>query len=265
MTTVKDLYNYLDGIAPFAYQEHYDNAGILVGDHKAEVSGVLVSLDTTEAVILDAAAKQCNVVIAHHPIIFSGIKKIDYDHYISKAIVTAIKHDIAIIAIHTNLDNVLANGVNERIAKTLNLKDIAILSPKPNPGSQEIIGSGVLGLLPQPMEVNAFLGHLKSTMKAGVVRYTLPHKSMIQSVAICGGSGSFLLSTAIRKEADVFITADFKYHEFFDANNQIIIADIGHYESEQYTIDLLVELISKKFSNFAVHFTEVNTNPINYF
>lgn len=265
MTTVKDIYDYLDSVAPFHYQENYDNAGILVGDHNVEVNGVLVSLDTTEAVILDAKAKQCNVVIAHHPIIFAGLKKIDYNHYISKAIIAAIKHDISIIAIHTNLDNVLANGVNQRIAQTINLSQVEILNPKPNPGNQEIIGSGVIGYFEKPMEVMACLAMIKSSMKAGVVRHTIPHRSTVQKVAICGGSGSFLLSTAIAKGADVFITSDFKYHEFFDANNQIIIADIGHYESEQYTIDLLVELISKKFSNFAVHFTEVNTNPINYF
>lgn len=264
MTTVSDIYQYLDEIAPFHYQESYDNAGILVGDHTMEVSGVMVSLDTTEAVILDAVDRGCNVVVGHHPIIFGGIKRINYDHYISRAIITAIKYDIAIIAIHTNLDNVLQSGVNQRIAKQIGVQNISVLNPNIGLDQEGQVGSGVIGELVEAQEPTAFLHYIKDRMQAGVVKYTEICKPAISKVAICGGSGSFLLSIAIAQGADIFITSDFKYHEFFEANGEIIIADIGHYESEQYTVDLLQQLISQKFSNFAVHLTKTVTNPVNY-
>jgi dinuclear metal center YbgI/SA1388 family protein len=264
MATVADIYHYLDGIAPFRYQESYDNAGILVGDKTMEVNGVMLSLDTTEAVIEEAAAKGCNLVIGHHPIIFSGVKRIDYEHYISRTIVSAIKHDIAIIAIHTNLDNVLQSGVNQRIAEQLGVTNISILNPNKALDDNGTIGSGVIGELDTAQDPMTYLQAIKDNMKAGVVKYTNICKSSVKTVAICGGSGSFLLPTAIAKGADIFITSDFKYHEFFEANDQIIIADIGHYESEQYTVDLLQVLISQKFSNFAIHLTKTVTNPVNY-
>lgn len=264
MATVADIYQYLDEIAPFSYQESYDNAGVLIGDKSMEVKGVVVSLDTTEEVVLEAVAKGCNLVIGHHPIIFSGVKRIDYEHYISKAIIAAIKHDVAIIAIHTNLDNVLQSGVNQRIAQQLGVTNLSILNPNRALDESGIVGSGVIGDLAQSQDPTEFLLHIKTQMQAGVVRYTDLCKESITKVAICGGSGSFLLSAAIAQGADVFVTADFKYHEFFEANGQIIIADIGHYESEQYTADLLLELLSQNFSNFAIHLTNQVTNPVNY-
>ncbi len=264
MATVADIYHFLDGVAPFRYQESYDNAGILIGDKSMDVKGVMLSLDTTEAVIEEAAAKGCNLVIGHHPIIFSGVKQIDYEHYISRTIVSAIKHDIAIIAIHTNLDNVLQSGVNQRIAEQLGVTNISILHPNKSLDENGTIGSGVIGELAVAQDPLTYLKTIKESMKAGVVKYTHICKPSIKTVAICGGSGSFLLPTSIDRGADIFITADFKYHEFFEANNQIIIADIGHYESEQYTVDLLQVLISQKFSNFAIHLTKMVTNPVNY-
>ncbi len=264
MPTVNDIYNYLDQIAPFRYQESYDNAGILIGDREMEVTGVLISLDTTEAVVLDAINQGCNLIVSHHPIIFGGVKRIDYQHYISKTIVAAIKHDIAIIAIHTNLDNVLADGVNQMIASKIGVTDLRILNPNLALDEMSNVGSGVIGTLPTPVESLDYLLEVKSQMKAGVIKYTDLCKSRVHTVAICGGSGSFLLPAAIAAGADLFITADYKYHEYFDANGQIIIADIGHYESEQYTSEQLSKLISQKFRNFAIHLTKVNTNPVNY-
>lgn len=360
---VKDVINYLDSIAPRQFQENYDNAGLIVGQSSSTVNGVLVCLDSTEEVVQEAIDLNCNLIVAHHPIIFSGLKKINGKNYAEKAIIKAIKNDINIFAIHTNLDNVI-DGVNGRIADQLGLVNRKILNPKsnllvklvvfcPEDASAQIrdvlfrcgagnigdysncsfnakgegtfqakaganpyvgnvgeihkekevkveviiprpnldsalkemisshpyeevaydiyslentfnVGSGIIGELESEINPIDFLKQVKSKMKAGVVRYTSVCKEKIKKVAVCGGSGSFLLSNAIKQNADIFITSDFKYHEFFDANNRLIIADIGHFESEQYTIDLITEGLKKNFSNFAVRLTGVNTNPINY-
>ncbi len=263
MTTVKELYHYLDSVAPFKYQEEYDNAGIIVGNPDMPIQNVLVALDSTESVILEAVSRGCNVVVAHHPILFRGIKRLNYQHYIDKTIIAAIKHDIAIVAIHTNLDNVLVNGVNQEIANKLNLVNTTILLPKQAVEGRSI-GSGILGELAAGQNPIAFLQFVKETMQCGTIKYTDLCKDQIKKVAICGGSGYFLLQAAKQQEADIYITSDIKYHEFFEANSEIILADIGHYESEQYTIELLARLISEKFSNFAAHCTKENTNPVNY-
>jgi len=199
--------------------------------------------------------------------VFRGIKKFDYSTYVNRCIIKAIKHDIALYAIHTNLDNVLHNGVNQRIGEQLGLQAIEPLKPSGKHIGEEnyIVGAGCIGTLEQPMEEQAFLQHVKASMKAGIVKHTALLEKPISKVAICGGSGSFLLSAAIAQGADCFITSDFKYHEFFDADGKLVICDIGHYESEQYTIDLLAELLREKFPTFALHFTKVNTNPVRYF
>ena len=260
---ISEITDYLETIAPPHLQESYDNAGLITGNKSWKATAALISLDTTPDVVQEAIDRGCNLIIAHHPIIFKGLKKINGKNYVERAIIKAIKNDIAIFAIHTNLDNVYTNGVNGRIAEKLGLVETSILSPKdpdvPN------IGSGMIGKLPQAMEVNEFLAFLKDTMKVGCVRHTNLVKDRISKVALCGGSGSFLTASAIRQEADIYISADIKYHEFFDADGKIIIADIGHYESEQFTIELLGELLKSKFSNFAAHFTNHNTNPIKYF
>jgi len=261
--TVSDITDYLETIAPSHLQESYDNSGLITGQGDWQVKGVLVSLDTTPAIIEEAVARGCNMVVAHHPIIFRGLKKINGKNYVEQTIIAAIKNDIAIYAIHTNLDNVYINGVNQRIASKLGLVDTRILAPKdPN---EPYIGSGILGKLPEAMSTNQFLTFVKETMEVGCIRHTDLIKDEIKTVALCGGSGSFLIGNAIRANADMYISADIKYHEFFDADGKIIIADIGHYESEQYTIELLCELLNSNFSNFAAHFTNLSTNPIKYF
>ena len=262
---ISELIEYLEEKAPLKYQEKYDNAGLIVGDKQNEVSGVIVCLDSTEEVIEEAIQKNCNLVIAHHPIIFSGIKKLTGRTYIGRTVIKAIKNDIAIYSMHTNLDNLLENGVSHRIAQRLDLKNISVLDPKMEFQLKGLeVGTGVLGYLENPMDEMTFLKWVKEKMQTDCVRYTKLKGRKIQKVAICGGSCSFLLKTAIYKEADVFITADFKYHEFFDAEGKIVIADIGHFESEQFTIELIHELITEKFITFAAHLTEVRTNPINY-
>ena len=348
---IKDVIRHLESIAPPSLQEGYDNAGLIVGDPQATVQGVLTCLDSTEAIIEEAIEKGCNLVVAHHPIVFKGLKRLTGKNYVERTVIKAIKNDIAIYAIHTNLDHVRYQGVNERIAQQLGLENIRILAPKKDVllrfeaqvGVQQIdsikaniqellvnqvspspayvfgtvgvlqqeegasgagllsfvaphylqrsiegllannlerdtyqlqvqqsqntftdVGAGMIGELPTPMPLQEFLKKTKEAMQAGVVRYTAPVQKEVQTIAVCGGAGGFLLGAAKGAGADVFITSDYKYHEFFDADGDIVIADIGHFESEQYTIQLLQEIISQKFSNFAVHCTSVNTNPVHY-
>jgi dinuclear metal center YbgI/SA1388 family protein len=362
---IKELNQFLEQIAPLSYQEDYDNCGLIIGDDTSEITGVLVSLDVTFEVIEEAIEKKCNVIVAHHPLVFKGLKKITGKNHIEKAVILAIKNDIAIYAIHTNLDNV-QNGVNFKIAQKLGLTNTKILLPKTNvlmkltvfvpkeaagqlldalyaagagnignysncsfraegkgtfkPNAQanptigsagryeeveenrievvfesykknqvlagmqkghiyeEIayylhtlenqnsqVGSGAVGFLPNELNIEQFLAHLKATMNLNVIRYTNNNNNKIKKIAVCGGVGSFLLPAAKAAGADVFVTADYKYHEFFDSENQIIIADIGHFESEQFTKELLVENISKKFTIFATYLSEIDTNPIKYF
>jgi len=362
---IKELIQHLDKFAPPNYQENYDNSGLIIGDNEQEITGVLVSLDVTEAVLEEAIMKKCNFIIAHHPLIFKGLKKINGRNYVERTIIKAIKNDVAIFAIHTNLDNV-SGGVNFKIAEKLGLKKVKILAPKsqilmkltvfvPKESSGKLldalyaagagvignysncsfrtegkgtfkpnnlanpvlgkigryeevdenrievifpshlknqvlngmqkghvyeeiayylhilenqnqeVGSGAIGELPEEMDQNTFLSHLKSQMNLSVIRHTDFNQKKIKKVAVCGGVGSFLLADAKRAEADVFVTSDYKYHEFFDAENQIIIADIGHFESEQFTKDLIVENISKIITNFATYLSEIDTNPIKYY
>jgi len=364
MITVKNITDFLENLAPLSYQESYDNSGLITGSPATAVKGIMVCLDSTEEVIDDALKNNCNLIVAHHPIIFSGLKKINGKNYVERTIISAIKNDIAIYAIHTNLDNVI-EGVNGKIAAKLGLTNLRTLSPRNNTlrklvtfcpkdasekvrsalfkaGAGEIgnysecsfnisgegtflgnensnptigkkgerhtenefrieviyeipkqtvllkalfeshpyeevaydiynlenkydsTGSGIVGELIENQSETSFLNQLKSTMKAGVIRHTSLLGKPIKKVAICGGSGSFLLPDAIKEGADIFITADFKYHQFFDAEKRIIIADIGHFESEQFTMDLIQTLILEKFSTLAVRKTGVNTNPVLY-
>lgn len=362
---ISAIVSYLESLAHPSLQEKYDNAGLIIGDAGRECSGILVTLDSTEEVIKEAIAKRCNLVVAHHPIIFSGLKKINGKNYVEKAVIMAIKHDIAVYAIHTNLDNMIT-GVNGRIAAMLELEAITVLSEKSdvlkklytfvptdhtetvrnaifaagaghignysecsfntegtgtfkgeegtNPYVGETgnrhyekevrietvfpaflenkivdalieahpyeevafdilnlanthpgTGSGVIGSLPEPVDEINFLTRLKEVFSVPVVRHTDLTGRPVERVAVCGGAGSFLISRALAERADFYITADVKYHEFFDANDRMVIADIGHYESEQFTINLLQEILEQKFPNFAVRKTEVDTNPVHYF
>lgn len=359
------LTKHLESYAPLNYQEDYDNSGLLTGNPEQEITAALVALDCTEEIVDEAIAKGCNLIITHHPIVFKGLKKFTGKNYVERVIIKAIQNNIALYAIHTNLDSV-HNGVNHVICKRLRLKQPKILNPKsgilkklvtfcpvaqvsalrtalfaagaghigdyseasyngqgygtykagegtqPFAGQQGVqhqeeetrvetvflaqderkvllallqnhpyeevaydifplenklatVGSGMVGWLEEEMDMNDFLRFVKSRMNVTVIRHTKDTGKKIRKVAVCGGSGSFLLQHAIAAGADAFITADFKYHEFFDAEGKLVIADIGHYESEQFTSDLLVELIREKFTDFPIRLTEKNTNPINYF
>lgn len=363
--TIATIIDALEKIAPPSLQEDYDNAGLITGDKIWECKGVLVSLDTTEEVIEEAIKRKCNLIVAHHPIVFRGLKKINGKNYVEKTIITAVKNDIAIYAIHTNLDNVI-DGVNGKIADKLGLINRSILVPKQNllqklsvfvpvadkenllnalfaagaghignysecsfgtegvgtykAGEKaqpyignigerhqeaeikvEVIfpawlqlqvvkamiaahpyeevahdiyhlsntfqqtGSGMLGELEKEVSEKEFLALLKEVFKLSLIRHTEFTGKAVKKVALCGGAGSFLINAAKSAGADVYVSADIKYHEFFDADGRLLLADIGHYESEQYTVELLFDILTEKFPNFAVLKTGVNTNPVKYF
>ena len=258
---INDILSVLESIAPPHLQESYDNSGLIVGDPGAEVSGVLFCLDSTEAIVHEAIARGCNLIVAHHPIVFRGLKRFNGTNYVERTVMLAIRHNVAIYAIHTNLDNVYRQGVNSRIAEKIGLLETRILAPKPEDFE---IGAGLLGNLPKPMGETEFLQHLKTVLKTNCIRYTSLRGKPVRKVAVCGGSGSFLLSEALRAKADAFVSADFKYHEFFDAEGRLVIADVGHFESEQFTVELLRDIVQEKFPTFALHLTEINTNPVLY-
>jgi len=259
--TIQDVVQVLEQIAPPHLQESYDNAGLITGVPDTRLTGVLFCLDSTEAVVEEAIRKNCNLVVAHHPIVFRGLKRFNGSNYVERTVISALRNDVALYAIHTNLDNVYRHGVNEKIAEKIGLHNTRILAPKP--GTPEI-GAGLIGELVRPVSEVDFLQHLRRTMQTACVRHTTLRGRPVQRVAVCGGAGSFLVSDALRAGADVFVSADFKYHEFFDAEGRLVIADIGHFESEQFTIELLFNLIREKFPNFALHLTETTTNPVHY-
>ena len=262
---LKQITDYLESIAPLEIQEPYDNAGLLIGDEAMNITGALCTLDSTEEVIDEAIELGFNLVVAHHPIIFTGIKKFS-NYYVHRVIKKAIKNDIAIYAIHTNLDNVLKSGVNENIATVLGLENLKILRPKTHSNFPERkMGSGVVGTFSIGKEEKELMDLIKAKLFCKVIKHTRLQDKKVHKMAICGGSGSFLLTDAISENVDVFLTSDFKYHEFFDADDKIVIMDIGHYETEHLTKKLLAEILSKKFSNFAAQYSKLNTNPVNYY
>jgi dinuclear metal center YbgI/SA1388 family protein len=277
MLRIHEIVSAFEAVAPLALQESYDNSGLIVGEMGAQVSKALLCLDSTEAVVDEAIAKGCDLIIAHHPIVFGGLKRFTGGDYVQRALIKAIRNNIAIYACHTNLDNVLRGGVNERIAQQLGFEAERVLRPiGADLGSFfgigglddsdvfRTAGAGVLCNLQKPMNVLDFLQHLKAKMGVEVVKYTKCDVEMVSKVAICGGAGSFLIGDALRAGADAFITSDVKYHEFFYAEGKMLLCDIGHYESEKYTIDLFSNILSAKFPKFATIFAGTITNPIDY-
>ena len=277
MLRIHEIVSAFEAVAPLALQESYDNSGLIVGDRDAEVTRALLCLDCTEAVVDEAIGKGCDVIIAHHPIVFGGLKRFTGGDYVQRTVIKAIQNNIAIYACHTNLDNVLRGGVNERLAQQLGFDVERVLRPiATDLGSfassggvvdSEVFrtaGAGILCNLQKPMNVLDFLQHVKERMGAEVVKYTKCDIEVVGKVAICGGAGSFLIGDALRAGADAFITSDVKYHEFFDAQGKMLLCDIGHYESEKYTIDLFSNILSAKFPKFATIFAGTITNPIDY-
>ena len=269
MNKVSEILSYITEVAPIHWQESYDNSGLLVGDANALVDKVLLTLDLTEKVIDEAIENSFHLVISHHPLIFKGLKNILVDDTTGRIITKAIKHDISIAAMHTNIDNSYY-GVNRALAEQLALNDLNILHPN-NSATQTLsnsatqIGSGMVGVFETKMSENDFLKLIKERLNVGALRHSELLNKPIRKVAICGGSGAFLLNDAKCCGADAYITADLKYHDFFDADNEILVVDAGHFETEQFTKQLFADIILKKNPKFAVQISRVNTNSVNYF
>jgi dinuclear metal center YbgI/SA1388 family protein len=361
---IKDITNCIEEIAPLNYAEGFDNVGLLIGNYNTEVTGVLVTLDTLENIVDEAIEKKCNLIVSFHPIIFSGLKKLNGNSYVERVVIKAIKNDIAIYAMHTALDNSF-QGVNAKICEVLKLQNKKVLIPQintikklityaPNNNAEAVrlalfnagagaignynncsyntegygtfqgnensnpaigekgklhtenetlisvifekhkekdilqalfnahtyeevayeitqidnfhqeIGIGMVGELSEEITELDFLNFLSTTMNAKGIRHSKLNGKPIKKVAVLGGSGSFAIKNAINSGADIYVTSDIKYHEFYKAENKIVIADIGHYESEQFTKNLLVDILTKKFPNFAIILSNKNTNPIYY-
>lgn len=362
---VKDILQILYATAPLSWQENYDNSGLLVGNPESEVHKILVCLDVTEAVVEEAIKKDCQLIISHHPLIFHGIKKLTPSGFVEKSVIKAIKADVAIAAMHTNLDN-SAEGVNKKISDKLGLVGAKILQPvkgklkklvtfcpvayhekvreamlnagaghigaydscsfnsegkgtfragdnsNPFVGSigeihqenewrietivpdhllaevinamtrahpyEEVaydiyplensfttVGSGMIGNLEKGLTETELLQLTAKTFGINFLRHSPFTEKVIKRVAVCGGSGAFLLQAAKAAQADAFITSDIKYHDFFEAEHSLLLIDAGHYETEQFTKELIADLLRKKIPNFAVLFSEVHTNAVGYF
>lgn len=259
MTTIADIIAGLERLAPLSYQEDYDNAGLQVGFPRREVSKVLVCLDVTEAIVDEAAAKGCGLIVSHHPLIFRGLKQVSDSTYQQRCVVKALSEGIAIYSAHTNLDNA-PGGVNHKIASLIGLQDVEWLQPIEGKDA----GSGVIGVLPQAEEAMAFLARLKDIFGIRCITHSEPDGRSIRKVALCGGAGAFLMRDALRKGADCFLSGEFHYHDFFE-NDGMLLAELGHYQSEKFTRELLGENIAAEFPDVQVMLTELDTNPERYY
>lgn len=258
MVKVKDIATVIEEFAPKELQESYDNAGLQVGDPEAEVSGVLLCLDVTEDVLKEAQERECNLIISHHPLIFKGLKSLTGATATQRLVIEALKKGTAVYSAHTNLDSVW-DGVSHEIARRLAVKDLEILDPHPaNPKT----GLGVVGNI-KPLPKIEFLRKIKDTFKVNALRYSAQSPSVVvRRVAVCGGAGASLISAAIGAKADILVTGDVKYHDFTAFGDEIIIADIGHYESELCSRDILSRVVREKFPDLAVYFSDSESNPI---
>lgn len=260
--TISNLIEYLDAELHPEYQEQYDNAGFLLGDPQQECRGVLVALDLTDSVIDEALDLGANMIVTHHPMIFGGIRRITPQEAVGRHIIRLIKNEICVYAAHTNFDN-LKEGVNGILSQVLGLTDCQILRPLSGQASSDI-GSGMIGTLPYPLPTEAFLQQVKLSLNLPVLRTSDIATAAVSRVAVCGGSGSFLIDDAIRQKADIYLTGDMKYHDFQRAEGRITLADIGHFESEQFCLQLFYSTISKKFSNFACFISRRGRSYVNY-
>lgn len=262
MKKVGEIIGCITDMAPLEWQESWDNAGLLVGDTNMLVSKALVTLDVTEAVIDEAIEKGFHLVISHHPLIFKPLKHILPENTLERTVIKAIKNDIAIACMHTNLDNSRL-GVSCQLAKRLGMNDLHVLEPIDKFDVE--VGGGMVGFLEKEMDERDFLDMVKRNLGAKALRHSGFLNKKIRKVAVCGGAGFFLLDVVKRCEADAYVTADVKYHDFFEADGKLLLVDAGHYETEQFTKELIADVISKKITNFAVSISEVKTNSINYF
>ena len=260
---IQQVLSALERFAPLPLQESYDNAGLQIGLTEAEVSGALLCLDVTERIIDEAVAKGCNLVVSHHPLLFRGLKQVSDQNYVQRTVRKAIKNDVCVISMHTNLDNA-KDGVNYKIAEKLGATPIGPIGPI-SPIGPMVKTPLVLAELPQPMEPFDFIDLVKDVfgVKCAMCNEVL-HRP-IQKVAICGGAGDFMLDEAIAQKADAFITGEMHYHVYFGHEQEIQICVIGHYESEQFTAEIFKEIIERECPGVRTEFTENVTNPICYY
>lgn len=258
MIKVSQIAEAIEKFAPKELQESYDNAGLQVGDPEAPVTAILLSLDVNEEVLKEAKQRECNLIVTHHPLIFHGLKSLTGANETQRLVVKAIKDNIAIYSAHTNLDSVW-DGVSHEIARKLGIKDLEVLDPHPmDPKS----GLGVVGNI-TPVPKIEFLRKIKETFKVGALRYSAQSPGVvIRRVAVCGGAGASLISRAIKEKADILVTGDVKYHDFTSYGHDIIIADIGHYESELCARDIISRVIRDNFPDLTTYFSEDETNPV---
>ena len=260
---ISEITQAIEAFAPLSLQEDYDNAGMQVGNPEAEVTGVLLCTDVREDTLDEAIERGANLIISHHPLIFHGLKKIVGNSYIERIVTRAIKNDISIYAAHTNMDNA-QGGVNFKIAEKLGMRNVQVLeSQPPHAGYDAPSGLGVIGEV-DPIDAIPFLKRVKEVFEVAAVRYSGDTDRQVSRIALCGGAGAFLMKKALELRADVFITGDMKYHDFMGYENRIILADIGHYESEHFTKEIFYEIIMKKNPTFAVDFAKSEKNQIKY-
>ena len=245
--------------SPIKFSEDFDNIGLIVGDRNSEIKKALITIDTTEKVVEEALKKKCNLIISFHPIIFHGLKKLTEETYVERTVRKAIKNNINIYAIHTNLDN-HPKGVNYMISKKIGLKKTSFLIPSKNPGT----GMGMVGHIEKPMEEQDFLNFISKKMNSNFIKHSNFTGIQIKKIAVLGGSGSFAIGNALKENVNCFITSDLKYHDYFKSENKILLLDIGHYESEQFTKDVILDFLNKKIPKFACVKSNTITNPVNY-
>ena len=258
MKKVKDVIKAIEALAPLKYQDEWDNSGLQVGFPDDEVRGVLVCLDVTEEILDEAIGKGCSMVVSHHPLLFHALKQVSDVTYQQRCVTKALRNGLTIYSAHTSLDNA-RGGVNYRIAELIGLRHLEWLEPKEGLDA----GSGLVGELAQPVERDAFLDQLQTIFGVECLRHSDPVGAPIKKVAVCGGAGAFLMPAAIAKGADCFITGEFHYHDYFE-NDGMLLAELGHYQSEKCTIDLLKEIIGKSVKDVNIISAETNTNPIRY-
>ena len=263
---IREITDAIEQYAPLRLQEEWDNAGIQVGDPEAEITGILLCTDATEAVVAEAIEHGFNLVISHHPLIFRGLKKIMGRTPVERAVALAIKQDITIYSAHTNMDSA-KQGVSFRMADKIGMTNVAFLDDKRVEPYGETdcstAGCGVIGDI-EPMPAREVLKRVKEAFEVGAVRYSGDGDRMVGRVALCGGAGGFLIDKAVEAGAQLYVTADMHYHDFLDNCQRIVVADIGHYESEHFTKEIFLEIIQKKSPTFAVAFAKNETNQVNY-
>lgn len=258
-----EVLNALERFAPLPLQESYDNAGLQIGLTEAEVSGALLCLDVTEEIVEEAIRKGCNLIVSHHPLIFRKLAHISDENYVQRTVLKAIKNDIAIVSMHTNMD-AAEGGVNFKIAEKLGLQNIQFIGKQQEAGNNVKGGEGILGESAEPMAADDLVLQLRKTFEVECVQCNQLLRREIRKIALCGGAGSFLLDEAIAAGADAFITGEMSYHDFFGHDQQIQICVIGHYQSEQFTMEIFQDIINKECPGVKTEITEINTNPIIY-